>query len=1203
MRLRGLSMTRSTSDTSSPDTNGLSKMDSETLHASHAPLNAGLFANQMSDADGERHKIQASSEMIDEDEDEDESFQRQSKKRFGRRRDKRVHVISSDEEDEDEEASIEDFEGYRRQLSATCTIDDLLFRSTNPYKILQLKLASIKVEGDKEDLLSLKGKIKNLLDLGEQYHRNCPYQLLRVIEFLEGLVLGHDKFIAELPTGFGKTVLFLLIAKLYGKKTLLLIPKNNLATQTVTRVNEMHASSASAAASSSSGYDEDEESGDEKEVSDAVAIVDGILGSKMNVLLVNKLHQEKQKDRRCCVENADLLVATYNLMSRAVNPKNKSCSLNIINPGDIGLVICDEGHSLQPSHIEYLNRLHQGLKWLVASATAAYETGEKGSVYRVMGLQRSQNMLTPMTLYDAIRFKKLCPLSLMNIDMKTRPRERGEGSVGIQMGDYDERKLSRFVNRPENNAAIVEIIANGVSVYGERFFGQQGVIHATNIEHADDLAKLLNQRLQSHCPGKTVAAAIHSKISSTIERKNIIDRYRRGEILILVGADMLVEGFDHQQVKFVVMNKPTTKRGRLVQMAGRGLRNADNKDCATIISVNYHLKKQCHLSEILKGHMQVGTDPARINLERTMLSPVALSLADLRPTPFLAAYKPTTNWQRWRDRYASCAAAPRRASVGEAASASIGGTAEVETMTENFAEAMEEMMQYLQDFSKSLESHKVKKNRHQHKKRRSKEVASSSSAASSQQTQMQENSDEEKSVTDTDSENHTEVLMNTLGGMTDQFARLLDGLGMRDGSARSSSSSRSCRKGAASQQRGLSFDQVLKRFENCKRQIAKLAFRRSSVAGSAASSSASSSQPALNAEFRLLESKDVIRKLFTDALSVIEIFDGNEEEIRQGIIEQRELERQERQRLTEEKQRLREQEQQQLELQSQQKSEEKTAILASIEKLRQEIQALQEKVAAMKQSPVDIHYSSVEEWGRIVDELLKPENILESDPNIREAKIQSLLVIIEKKNLDLEELEHQLEKYNIPASAPVLSASSSAAAAASFGVMSSSAPSSAPVGVFSFGIFGGQSSAAAPEVGHHEELDQYLVSAVLLLFGLSPELNARFGYHGGERAKLTALERSIPMSSEHSGELTTTCFHKEQKIKADDGEIITCYEGDTLLHVYLRYCSKDGFSTDDTNERIRQYLAGSSTNRHLWEHQNSLGLKPGQVPLGLSLST
>ena len=58
---------------------------------------------------------------------------------------------------------------------------------------------------------------------------------------------------------------------------------------------------------------------------------------------------------------------------------------------------------------------------------------------------------------------------------------------------------------------------------------------------------------------------------------------RKEPIQILVNVDLFGEGFDCPDVEFVQLARPTLSLAKYLQMVGRGLRVAKDKECCTIL--------------------------------------------------------------------------------------------------------------------------------------------------------------------------------------------------------------------------------------------------------------------------------------------------------------------------------------------------------------------------------------------------------------------------------------------------------------------------------------------------------------------------------------------------------------------------------------------------------------------------------------------
>ncbi len=105
--------------------------------------------------------------------------------------------------------------------------------------------------------------------------------------------------------------------------------------------------------------------------------------------------------------------------------------------------------------------------------------------------------------------------------------------------------------------------------------GEKGIVYAINIEHAEHIAEYYRERGVN-------AVAISSK-TPIVERCANIEKFKDGRIEVLVNVDLFGEGFDCPDVEFIQLARPTLSLAKYLQMVGRGLRVARNKECCTIL--------------------------------------------------------------------------------------------------------------------------------------------------------------------------------------------------------------------------------------------------------------------------------------------------------------------------------------------------------------------------------------------------------------------------------------------------------------------------------------------------------------------------------------------------------------------------------------------------------------------------------------------
>lgn len=112
------------------------------------------------------------------------------------------------------------------------------------------------------------------------------------------------------------------------------------------------------------------------------------------------------------------------------------------------------------------------------------------------------------------------------------------------------------------SAECIESIAHPIVERGE---GRKGIVFLPGIEAAEAVAAAVNDLK----PGW--ATFVHGKVPKK-ERRRRIRAFEDGELKILTGVQIFVEGFDVPDVSLVVMARPTQSRGLYEQALGRALR-------------------------------------------------------------------------------------------------------------------------------------------------------------------------------------------------------------------------------------------------------------------------------------------------------------------------------------------------------------------------------------------------------------------------------------------------------------------------------------------------------------------------------------------------------------------------------------------------------------------------------------------------------
>lgn len=176
--------------------------------------------------------------------------------------------------------------------------------------------------------------------------------------------------------------------------------------------------------------------------------------------------------------------------------------------------------------------------------------------------------------------------------------------VSLNPNSEDQKKINGLEKRATdgdyNTAEMQEVLDTKPTI--ERLFhtvdefakGEKGIVYAINIEHAEHIAEYYSKQGL-----KTVAISSKTPLG---ERKEIVERFKRSvfagqnedsvqrrpetsatDIQVLVNVDLFGEGFDCPDVEFIQLARPTLSLAKYLQMVGRGLRVAKNKECCTIL--------------------------------------------------------------------------------------------------------------------------------------------------------------------------------------------------------------------------------------------------------------------------------------------------------------------------------------------------------------------------------------------------------------------------------------------------------------------------------------------------------------------------------------------------------------------------------------------------------------------------------------------
>ena len=141
-------------------------------------------------------------------------------------------------------------------------------------------------------------------------------------------------------------------------------------------------------------------------------------------------------------------------------------------------------------------------------------------------------------------------------------------------GDYQVKEMNAVLNRETGIRQLYESVRRYAA-------GKKGIVYAVSIAHARQIAAYYSLH-------GVESVAIDSR-TPALERKELVEDFRRGRIKILVNVDIFSEGFDCPDVEFVQLARPTLSLAKYLQQVGRGLRKSIAKEsCILIDNVGLH---------------------------------------------------------------------------------------------------------------------------------------------------------------------------------------------------------------------------------------------------------------------------------------------------------------------------------------------------------------------------------------------------------------------------------------------------------------------------------------------------------------------------------------------------------------------------------------------------------------------------------------
>jgi ribonuclease E len=241
-------------------------------------------------------------------------------------------------------------------------------------------------------------------------------------------------------------------------------------------------------------------------------------------------------------------------------------------------VLCDEAHTaLGEKTSAAIRAFHEPL-YIGMTATEQLIAKQVSDVFPAS--------VDDLPLGDAARRGLIAPLRCMRV-----PPAAAINSVPIVGGDFEERALAAALDHEALNQAAA-------SLYRDRFGSTPGIVYAAGVDHAYNLAQEFRAAgLKAEAvSGRTPPARLAETLAA----------YERGEINVLINAQLLAEGWNSPRATVCMHLAPTASRRVYQQRIGRIMRIHPRKEAGIV--VDFVPKASTHNDRVISLHALLGAD-------------------------------------------------------------------------------------------------------------------------------------------------------------------------------------------------------------------------------------------------------------------------------------------------------------------------------------------------------------------------------------------------------------------------------------------------------------------------------------------------------------------------------------------------------------------------------------------------------------------
>ncbi len=226
------------------------------------------------------------------------------------------------------------------------------------------------------------------------------------------------------------------------------------------------------------------------------------------------------------------------------------------------IVICDEAHTALGEKTSGAIRDWTGPIFIGMTATGALIARHVTDLFPTQTSRFDLAQAARRGVISPLRCVRISPGVGVRTIAKV-PLRRGEVDT-----EFDQDELAKLLDQQPFNVAVANL-------YKTRFNGVPGVVYAAGVRHAYNLAEAFR--------AEGIKAQAVSGETPKRELVEILARYERGDIDVLINAQLLAEGWNSPRATVCVHLAPTASKRIYQQRVGRVTRRHPGKEAGLVV--------------------------------------------------------------------------------------------------------------------------------------------------------------------------------------------------------------------------------------------------------------------------------------------------------------------------------------------------------------------------------------------------------------------------------------------------------------------------------------------------------------------------------------------------------------------------------------------------------------------------------------------